>query len=102
MPNKLTIESLTQLGQDTLGTLTFDEKHHLVDTSGIGEKINKSFVADAVRKSNDELGKFGYQVYEDSKVVGHAFKDGSGKTTVYLTDKAKSGAEKTKEAAHRG
>ncbi len=87
MPSKITFESLTALGQDTLGTLTFDEKHHLIDTSGIGEKINKSFVADAVRKSNDELGKLGYQVYEDSKVVGHAFKDGAGKTTVYFHDK---------------
>lgn len=98
MPSKLSFESLTKLSQDTLGTLTFDEKHHLVDTSGIGDKINKSFVADAVRTSNSELGKLGHQVYEDSKVVGHAFKDGSGKTTVYLTDKTKTAAEKAKSS----
>lgn len=88
MPSNFDL-NLPKLGQDALGTLTFDEKHHLIDTSGIGEKINKSFVADAVRKSTDELGKFGYQVYEDSKVVGHAVKDSSGKTTVYFNDKNK-------------
>ncbi|CCD27418.1 Ego4p NDAI_0K02270 [Naumovozyma dairenensis CBS 421] len=77
-----------QLLPRALGTLTFDEKKNLVDTSGFGKELSKTtHIPEILRKCDKELGRIGYTVFDDSRHVGRAFQKG-GKTVVLFTEKS--------------
>lgn len=78
-----------------MGTVTFDENAHIIDTSGIGKKIEKSYLAEAIKKGHHNLGKVGEKIYEDRNWVGRSGEKKDGKTTVYL--EPKEGAEVEQE-----
>lgn len=79
---------ITEVLPRAVGSLTFDENYNLLDTSGVAKVIEKLPIAEIIRKSNAELGRLGYSVYEDAQYIGHAFKK-AGHFIVYFTPKNK-------------
>ncbi|CAI4050672.1 hypothetical protein SUVZ_14G3540 [Saccharomyces uvarum] len=79
---------ITEVQPKAVGSSTFDEHYHLLDTSGVAKAIDNSPIAEMVRKSNAELGRLGYSVYEDAEYIGHAFKK-AGHFIVYFTPRNK-------------
>ena len=61
---------ITEVLPRAVGSLTFDENYNLLDTSGVAKVIEKSPIAEIIRKSNAELGRLGYSVYEDAQYIG--------------------------------
>ncbi|CCF57456.1 hypothetical protein KAFR_0C04650 [Kazachstania africana CBS 2517] len=81
---------LFELIPKTVGTLTFDENEHLIDTSGVGRELKKTHIQDIFKKANEGLGKVGYfTFYDDHHGLTHVFKRHDGKTTVIYTDDKK-------------
>lgn len=72
--------SLQEAIPKAIGTLSFDENNHLIESTGIG----KDRINDIVEIGQMELDKNGYGVVSDKDVLVNVFKQ-AGKTVVVYT-----------------